>query len=117
MCITIISAFLDFLFSSTCIGDTINGCPVEGCPGVCDLSNQDVCPGVPDPSNPNCPPPDICVDKQYGIFEDNCETICPMSCPEGYEQCPGGFDERGCPLPDTCLPPTPGSGKSNPESA
>ena len=120
MCIKIFSSFLDLPLSFTSLGDTINGCPVAGCPVVCDLSNQYVCPGVPDPSNPNCPVPNICVDRQFAIplfSGDDCGTVCPISCPEGEVTCPGGFDERGCPMPDTCLPPPPGPGTSNPESA
>ena len=95
----------------------MDGCPVLGCPVACDFSNQDVCPEVPDPDNPHCPVPNICVDRQIDIFGGHCNTVCPMSCPEGQEKCPGGYDERGCQLPDTCMPPTPVSGKSNLESA
>ena len=94
----------------------MDGCPVAGCPVVCDLSYQMVCPGIPDPSNPDCPVPNVCVDRQMGIFGVECNIVCPMSCPEGEETCPGGFDERGCQLPDTCLPPAPETGKSNLES-
>ena len=37
-----------------------------------------------------------------------CDNPCPIICDPGHTYCPGEFDGNGCPMPNTCLPPTPG---------
>ena len=40
----------------------------------------------------------------------DCPAFCPTVCPPDHTKCPGGSDPAGCPVPETCMPPTFGHG-------
>ena len=39
----------------------------------------------------------------YVFLEGMCTTFCPTLCQADQETCPGGNDQTGCPIPDTCV--------------
>ena len=45
-------------------------------------------------------------------FEGMCTAVCPIICPPDQETCPGGTNNDGCPMPNTCITKTFGTNGS-----
>ena len=110
----------------TCLPKTFGTDGSTVCPAACPVpcaGDHLYCDGGFDVNG--CKKPNTCVLKDgriifhkykicnllidYVFLEGMCTTFCPTLCQADQETCPGGNDQTGCPLPDTCVSNTIGT--------